>query len=214
MKTTSRLARFLGFAFVCGTLIGNASFAQAPAVAKDAKKFVAYRITRGDFVSVGVMGESDLTAGRRRVEATGTVNLPLIAEIRLVGLTVLEAQEAIGKAYRDQRFLRNPQVTVTVDEYSVRSVRVSGKVGQPGLVHMPPDVEFTLLDAISKAGGLGDTANGKSVRISRTLPDGTLTLIDNLDVESALKAKNKPTLGDATFVLQPDDIIYVPERII
>lgn len=195
-------------------LLSGGFAAPAPAVNKDDKKFLAYRITRGDFVSVGVMGEGDLTAGRRRVEATGTVNLPLIAEIRLVGLTVLEAQEAIARAYREQRFLRNPQVTVTVDEYAARSVRVSGKVGQPGLVHMPPDIEFTLLDAISKAGGLGDTANGKSVRITRTLPDGSLKVIEGLDVETALKARNKTSLGDATFVLQPDDIIYVPERII
>src|SRR3954471_20060840 len=90
--------------------------AQATAVKGDEKKYIPYRIARGDRLAVGVFGEPDLTKGGNKVEATGTIVLTLINEIRVVGLTIAEAQAAIENAYRDGRFLRNPQITVTVEE--------------------------------------------------------------------------------------------------
>ena len=45
-----------------------------------------------------------------RVDAKGTVNLPLVGEVSVVGKTVSEAQKAIEGSYRDGRYLRNPQV--------------------------------------------------------------------------------------------------------
>lgn len=180
---------------------------------KSDKKFVAYRITRGDRLSIGVLGERDLTTGGKRVEAIGTINLPLIQEIRLAGLTIAEAQDAISKAYRDGRFLRNPVVSVTVDEYAPRNVIVSGKVNIQGRQEIPPDTEITIAEMIFKAGGFADTAQSKSVRLTRTLPDGNLKVF-TLDVDSAIKGKEKATSKDAGFVLEPDDIIYVPEKII
>jgi len=180
---------------------------------KEEKVYVAYKITRGDRLSVSLLGEPDLRVGGLRVEAIGTVNLPLIKDIRLVGLTIAEAQAAIGKAYREGRFLRDPQVTVTVDEYAPRTVIVSGKVNIQGRQEIPPDSEFTIKDLIFKAGGFGDTAKSTAVKVTRTMPDGTLKIF-TLDVESAIKGKSNATTKDAGFVLEPDDTVYVPEKII
>src|SRR5207244_1285687 len=94
--------------------VSAASIAPVP---KSEKKFVPYRITRADRIAVSVLGEPELSAGGKRVEAMGTINLPLIQEIRLVGLTIAEAQEAIAKKYREERYLRNPVVSVTVEDY-------------------------------------------------------------------------------------------------
>ncbi len=200
-----------------GTALDSASAATpaaqkaGPAIAE--KKYVAYRITRGDRLSVALLGEQDLRGGGLRVEAIGTINLPLIQNIRVVGLTVAEAQDAIGKAYREGRFLRNPQVTVTIDEYSPRTVIISGKVNIQGRQEIPPDTEFTIKDLIAKAGGFSDTARGTAVRVQRTMPDGSLKVF-TLDVESAIKGKSTSTAKDAAFVLEPDDTIYVPEKLI
>ncbi len=196
---------------------GRLTSAPAPAKpappAKPEKNYIAYKITRGDRVSVGIVGEPELTVGGKRVESTGTINLLYIQEIRLVGLTIAEAQEAIAKAYRDGRFLRNPQVAVTVEEYSSRSVIISGKVNMPGRPEIPADREITIKELISKVGGFSETARGTAVRVTRTMPDGSLKIF-TLDVDSAFKGKEKSTTGDAAFVLEPDDIIYVPEKII
>jgi polysaccharide biosynthesis/export protein len=213
MKTHRIIQRL----FVLGALLG--AIASLPLAAaqlpqpKSEKKYVAYRITRGDTVSVGILGEQDLSAGGKRVEATGTINLPLIQEVRLVGLTIAEAQETIAKKYRDERYLRNPQVSVTVEVYAPRTVIISGKVNLPGRPEIPADTEITIKDMISKAGGFGETARGTQVKVTRTMPDGTLKTF-TLDVESALKGRAPSDSGDAAFVLQPADIIYVPEKII
>lgn len=182
---------------------------------KSEKKYVAYEITRGDVVSIAVLanGEPEITAGQKRVESIGTINLPYIQEIRLVGLTIAEAQQAIANAYRDGRFIRNPVVIVTIETYAPRVVSVFGKVNSQGRFEIPPDTEMTITDLIFKANGFGDTARGTAVKVTRTLPDGTLRVF-TLDVESAIKGKLKTATGDAAFVLKPDDVVYVPERII
>lgn len=211
MKSTSlkHLAWSALAAFTLSSSIAPGLRAQAPAQ-KEEKKFVAYRITRGDVCSINVLGEADCTSGNKRVEATGTINLTYIGDVNLVGLTIKEAQEKIAAAYRDGRFLRNPTVTMVVDVYAARTVIISGKVNIQGRQEIPPDTEITIKEMIFKAGGFSETAKGTAVRVTRTLPDGTLKTF-TLDVESAIKGKGS---ADAAFVLEPDDIIYVPEKII
>ncbi|MEX2043847.1 MAG: polysaccharide biosynthesis/export family protein [Opitutus sp.] len=185
-----------------------------PAPGKAEKKYVPYRIARGDTIAVVVFDEPNLTAGGKRVDSSrGTITMPLITEARVVGMTILEAQAAIENAYRDGRFLRNPQVTITVESYAPRVVIVSGKVNNPGRHELPPDTETTIMDMIFKAGGFSETARANAVRVTRTMPDGSLKVHD-LDVDSAIKGRTKSTTGDAAFVLQPDDVIWVPERMI
>lgn len=216
MKLKSALSRWF---IICVALLGFTGLAlaaqsQLPAK-KPEKKYVAYRITRGDVVSVEVLanGDREFAAAGKRVEATGTINLLYIQEIRLVGLTIAEAQETIANAYREGRFIRNPIVNVTIETYAPRNVIVSGKVNVTGRQPIEPDAEVTILDVITKAGGLGETARGKAVIVTRTRPDGTLET-HTLDVESALKGRALKGSGDASFVVQPDDVIYVPEKII
>ena len=95
--------------------------------AGEERKAAPYRISRGDRVSVSVLGEPELKVTGARVEPVGTVNLVLVKEVRLAGLTILEAEAAVAKAYQDGRFLRSPRVTITVEEYAPRTVIVSGK---------------------------------------------------------------------------------------
>lgn len=214
MKTSLLRLRSLSavLVLVAGFFSSSLPAAQ-PVVPKTEKKYVAYKITRGDTISIGILGEPDLNAGGKRVESTGTINLSLIGEINLVGLTIAEAQEAIAKKYRDERYLRNPQVSVTVEIYAPRNVIVSGKVNNPGRPEIPADTEMTIKDLIFKVGGFSETARGKEVLVQRTMPNGTLKTF-KLDVESALKGRAPSDSGDAAFVLEPDDIIYVPEKII
>jgi polysaccharide biosynthesis/export protein len=162
---------------------------------------------------VSVFGEGDLTSGGNKVESRGTIALQLIKEIRVTGLTVLEAQEAIENAYREGRFLRDPQVKITIEQYAQRLVSIMGKVNQPARYELPPDQQWTIKDLIIKAGGFTDTARGREVRVTRTLPDGTLKTY-TLDLQNTLLGKDKTSNADATFVLEPDDYVYVPERII
>ncbi len=179
----------------------------------EARRATAYKISRGDRISVSVLGEPELKVAGARVEPVGTVNLVLVKEVRLAGLTVSEAEAAVAKAYQEGRFLRGPRVTITVEEYAPRTVIVSGKVNIQGRQEIPPNTEFTIKDLIFKAGGFTDTARSSAVKVTRTLPDGTQQYFI-LDVESGIKGRANANTKEASFVLEPDDVVYVPEKII
>lgn len=213
MKAKSFFFGLCALLLATAALLPGLQAQPAPATKAEELKYLPYRIARGDLLSVSVFGEADLTVGRKKVENAGAIILTLAGEVRVVGLTIAEAQAAVENAYRDGRYLRNPQVTITVDESVPRTVSISGKINIPGRHEMPTDTVWTLKDLIIKAGGLQETARGTKVRITRTLPDGTLRVFEK-DVESMLRAKNNANAADASFVLEPDDIVYVPEKII
>jgi polysaccharide export outer membrane protein len=191
-----------------------------PARAQDAStaggpgKTRVYNIRATDKLRITIFQEDDLST-MCRVDAKGTVNLPLVGEIRVRGLTLSEAERTIENAYKDGRFLRKPEVTVAVDDYAPREVSIQGQVKNPGRYPLPIESSMSVLDLVTKAGGFTDTAQGTGVRITRILPDGSTRVI-TLDVESLIKGKsNAKTNGENNaLLLEPDDIVYVPERII
>lgn len=179
----------------------------------DEKRAIVYKISRTDKISLVVVGEADLNVGGKRVDANGNVNLNLVGEVKIAGLSVSQAQAAIEAAYRDGRILRNPQVTINIEEYAPRTVSVSGMVKGPGTINLPPESTMTIKELILKAGSFTETANGSKVRVTRVQPDGT-TKIYTLNVDAILKGKDLGKSTDNSFVLEPDDIVYVPEKII
>ena len=193
--------------------------AAAPARAQDASaggtgRTKVYSIRSTDKLRITIFQEDDLST-MCRVDAKGTVNLPLVGEIRVRGMTLSEAEQAIETAYKNGRFLRKPEVTVAIDEYAPREVSIQGMVKNPGRYPLPIESSMSVLDLVTRAGGFTDTAQGTAVRITRILPDGSTRVI-TLDVESLIKGKsNAKTNGENNaLILEPDDIVYVPERII
>jgi polysaccharide biosynthesis/export protein len=174
----------------------------------------AYTIRSTDKLSIRVFQEDDLSIVSR-VDSKGTVNLPLVGEVRVSGETLSDAERTIESAYINGRFLRNPEVTVAVEEYAPREVSINGQVKNPGRFPLPVESTMTVLDLVTRAGGFTDTAEGTAVRVTRILPDGSTRVI-TLDVESLIKGKgnSKNNEENSALLLQPDDIVYVPERII
>ena len=180
----------------------------------DSVRTKAYKIRTTDKISIRVFQEDDLTT-ICRVDAKGTVNLPLVGEVRVYGQTLSEAERTIEAAYKNGLFLRSPAVTVAVEEYAPREVSIQGQVKNPGRYPLPVESSISVLDLVTKAGGFTDTAQGTAVRVTRILPDGSTRVI-TLDVESLIKGRSDAkTNGDNNaLLLEPDDIVYVPERII
>jgi len=209
MKTT---LPFLRAVLVAATLISAPPRirAQTPTPPLDPKKILTYRIHTTDKLGIRIFQEEELSS-ISSVDSKGTVNLPLVGEIRIYGQTLREAEATIENAYRDGRFLRNPEVTITVEQYAQREVSIQGQVKSPGRFALPAETSMSVLELVTRAGGFTDTALGTAVRITRILPDGT-THVFTVDVESRIKGKAKGK--DDSLILEPDDIIYVPERII
>ena len=202
---------------VAATLVAAAAgsgAAEQPAASKNSDRLQTYRIRTTDKLSIRIFQEDDLTT-ICRVDAKGTVNLTLVGEVRVYGQSLSQAERTIEAAYKDGRYLRKPEVTITVEEYAPREVSIQGQVKNPGRFELPVEATFSVLDLVTKAGGFTDTALGTAVRVTRILPDGSTKVI-TLDVESLIKGKgNVKTNGqDSSLLLEPDDIVYVPERII
>lgn len=187
--------------------------AQSPAATGlDPRKALVYRLATNDSIRVGVFQEPDLDI-IGRVDMKGTINLPLLGPIKVVGLTITEAQQVVEAAYRDGRYLRSPQVTITVEVYSPREVSIQGQIKTPGRYILPIEQTMTVLELVTKANGFTDTAKGTAVSVTRINADGTKQVF-TVDVESLIKGKDRAKATDNSLLLLPGDIVYVPERLI
>jgi polysaccharide export outer membrane protein len=125
-----------------------------------------YRVGPGDILDVVVFGNDDLSRAAP-VQTDGTVNLPLLGEVPVAGLTVAEAQRKVTSLLaRD--YLVKPQVEVRVREYQSQAVTVLGEVNSPGRKVLKGRTR--LIDVLVESGGFTPRASGE-VSLSRS--DGT-----------------------------------------
>ncbi len=219
MNTPSRqrirhsLCILLGLLVFAAGLSAASKPATPVAATPEPTKVIAYRIAPSDKLSIAVIGEQELNAVNKRVDATGKINLALIPDVLVAGLTVGQAQAAVENAYKEGRILRNPQVSINIEEYSPREVSISGMIKTGGKYPLPPETVMTLKDLVLKAGGFQDTASGTKVRVVRTNPDGTTT-IHIKDIDSVIRGKDTKNSADGSFALESGDVVYVPEKMI
>ena len=109
----------------------------------------------GDAIRITVHQQPDLTT-EARISERGTVALPLVGEIKLAGLSQVEAAGAIGESFKKGQFLKNPQVTVAITTVRSKQVSVLGAVTRPGRYALD-DTSTRLADVIAAAGGIMPT---------------------------------------------------------
>ncbi|MDF3059594.1 MAG: sugar transporter [Rariglobus sp.] len=206
------ITRLLSFFLFSAFLISACLQAQSKVTVPVNQAVAAYKITITDLLRVDIYQEDDLRT-MSRVDSKGNINLPLVSEVRVAGLTISEAQKAVETAYREGRFLRNPQVTINVEAYAAREVSIQGQVRSPGRYPLPIETSMTVLELVTRAGGFTDTAKGTAVNITRVSPDGKKQVF-TIDVDSLLKGKDRANINDNSLMLEPGDIVFVPERII
>ena len=116
-----------------------------------------YVIGPKDVLSIVCIEDPALT-GKYTVEADGTFTLPYIGAVKAADLTVRQFELALKKSLVDGRFFRNPQISVTVDQYRSQYVIIWGEVAKPGPYSLTGGM--TLLDLIAQAGTLTPSASG------------------------------------------------------
>jgi polysaccharide export outer membrane protein len=176
----------------------------APAPSGNAPAIVAtagdYVLSPSDTIEMTVFREPDLTT-RSRIGSDGAVQLPLIGDVRIAGLTVRVAREAIRKRY-DADYLVDPQVYLNIVEYAPRNFTILGQVVKPGTYDFPGGRPLSLLEAVGMAGGFTRSADRGRITAKRAASAGEATL--------KINAK-KLADGKDSFQLQPGDIITVGE---
>ena len=130
------------------------------------------------------------------VDKDGFVNLPLVGNIHVVGMSVKEAQEAI-----EQHLTK----FVLEDNYYVRvrlgGIRYSalGEFNKPGKFTVLQN-RLTIFEAIANAGDLTTSAKRTTIHLVRRYPDGIRTHTINLLSDKIMESE--------FFFIRPDDMIY------
>jgi polysaccharide biosynthesis/export protein len=121
------------------------------------------RLGPGDLLDVSVYNVPELTS-KVRIGTSGEIYLPLIDYIHVADLTVDEAQNLVEKRLQDGGFVRNPHVTIFLDESASQGVTIIGEVVRPGIY--PALGNRRLYDLISAAGGFSQSA-GRNISVIR-----------------------------------------------
>jgi len=163
------------------------------------------KLGAGDLIELTVFGVPDLTT-KARIGNGGDVYLPLIDYVHIAELTVDEAQDLIQKRLEDGGFVRNPHVSIFVNESASQAVNMMGEVSHPGAYPLIGDRR--LFDLISAAGGLTEKAGRNVTIIHRQNPDQKVQL--NLPSNLAEDTDNNVAVnpGD-TIIVSRAGIVYV-----
>lgn len=125
-------------------------------------EYSTYKLGSGDMITIRVLGEDDLKREKLRLSDAGTISFPILGEIRVKGMTVGALEQYITQGLKG-RYLLDPQVTVSIDEY--RNFFVNGEVEKPGGYPFSPGL--TVRKAVSVAGGFKERASRDKVAIIR-----------------------------------------------
>lgn len=159
-----------------------------------------YRLGPDDALKITVFREQELDRDVR-VSSDGYFSFPLLGKVKAEGLTVPELEASLTAKLK--RYLKNPQVTVFIKEYS--TITVTGQVKEPGAY--PLKGELSVIEAISLAGGFTKFASRNKVKVMR-IENGEKKII-------MVKVADISKTGDKTkdVPLKQGDIIFVPESL-
>lgn len=163
-----------------------------------------YRLSPGDVVTFDFLDDAEIPL-TLTVASDGEVQFPLVGGVRVKGLTVTEALNALRNEYRSRKILNDPKIALNITTF--RPIFVLGEVKSPGSFPYYPGL--TVEQAIGLAGGVQtDVTNPSDKIVARARLRGEMDGADAEIVHEAIYA--------ARLVAQLDkrkavDIRDVPE---
>jgi polysaccharide export outer membrane protein len=165
------------------------------------------RLGSNDFVSFRVVEDRDNESQRLRVNDNGELEVPYVGLVPASGRTCKELAHSV-KGLLEREYYYHATVIIALDRVSEKSrgkVYVYGNVKGQGPQEIPPDETYTVSKAIIRAGGFGDFADKKKIKLSRK--NGQTVIVN-------LKRVIEEGHTDEDVVVQPDDQIFVPQRLV
>jgi polysaccharide export outer membrane protein len=174
-----------------------------------------YIIGANDVLTVTVFDQPQLT-GRFIVQADGTFTFPLLGRVKAGGLTAQALETDMRNRLVQGSFLKQPQVSVSVEQYRSQQIFIMGEVRQPGPLQFTGSM--TIIEALARAGSTTDHA-GMDAIIVRSPNGGPPP--DAAAIERAQKSNdsnvirvNLQTLQQGALAknveLRAGDTIFVP----
>jgi polysaccharide export outer membrane protein len=177
----------------------------------DAK--AAYTLGPDDQIMVRALHVPEIPDKPVRIEADGSIDLPLVGRIQAGGLTTWGLEGELSRTLKT--YVREPEVSVELVEQRSQPVSVLGAVKTPGTYQLHG--ARTLLEALSLAGG-ADAEAGYLVRIARPVSQGALPVagakpdsagaytVAELSLEQVLNGRS----SEGSLLVKPYDVITIP----
>ena len=159
-----------------------------------------YRLGAGDVVRITVYQSPDLSL-ETRIGENGAISYPLLGSVRLGGMGVSQAEQAIADGLRRGNFLKQPQVSLLVVQVRGSQVSVLGQVNRPG--RFPVETaDMRLSDLLAMAGGIGP-AGAEVITLVGTRSGQPFR--KEMDLQAIVRSERR---ADDVF-LQNGDVVYV-----
>jgi len=133
------------------------------------------------------------------VDEKGNIQLPMIGEIYVKGMTIVELTVALTKEL-EKRYLMSPTVNVLIANFKVS---VFGEVNRPA-VYTVPNERMTLPEAIAYAGDLTVYGKRENILIIREA-NGQRTF-------ARVDLRSRDVFNSEYYYLHPNDIVYVEAK--
>jgi polysaccharide export outer membrane protein len=179
------------------------AFIAVPAHAEESVIDNNYRVGAGDIVDIQVFGEKDLS-GAYPVSEDGGIDFPLLGRVSTENLSIDGLDGAITDGLA-AKYLRDPQVQVTVTSYGSQPVQVLGAVKNPGVFHLGGPT--SVLDIIAEAGGVKE-GGVSEVRVKHKNPELETYSVKLDQLVGDTTSDIQLTAGDVVFV-SAGMVVYV-----
>ena len=165
-------------------------------------RYPRYQIVAGDTMEL-VFEFSPEFNQTITVQPDGFVSLRGIGDVHVSSQTVPQVTNTLQTAYT--KILNNPAISVVLKDFDKPFFTAMGQLGHPGRFDLHGDT--TVTEAVAMAGGFTEKAKHSHVLLFRKV-SSQWTEARVLDVKKMMKSGNL----SEDFVLQPGDMIFVPQN--
>jgi polysaccharide biosynthesis/export protein len=191
----------------------GATLSRAQVVVKDTQPATvrdqsAIAIGPGDLLDLSVFDVPELVL-KVRVDINGCVSLAFLGDLKLAGMTVGNAQRLIARELVARQLVKDPQVSIFIEEFATQGITVYGEVNAPGIY--PLMGPHRLYDVISAAGGL-TLKSGRTVTIlhaGQSDHPEVVALANINATENPMEHANVPIYPGDTIVVSKAGMVYV-----
>ena len=170
-----------------------------------------YRIKPGDTVSIQIFNENNMGI-QQRLDVDGSIVVPILGRVYLSKLTIREAEAHLEQQYIEQEILIEPQVSLSIANYTGEVFYIFGEVARPGAKVFPPGRQtIDVLEAITLAGDLSQYAKRSELILRRPDPLSGKEKKIVIDLDKLMRGSTSEKLSD--YEVRPGDILFVPERL-
>lgn len=209
----SRIARQIWMIAIFAFAMAAGLAAQQPPKPAATQMATNYVVGSNDVLTITSYDQADLS-GKFTVEADGTFTFPMIGRVKAGGLTLRQVEAEVKRLLKDGGFFRNPEITVSIEQYKSQKVFINGEVRIPGSYALSGDM--SLIEVLAKAGSTLPSSSGEVVIVHATGKEGAaapvltnptddnpnIVRINLRDLENGVLSQNA--------VLRDGDQIFVP----